>query len=154
MEQAPKANTDTINLFEKKFNILTDKGHNYEIILKSNNLSSIKFESIVKDDLTIYNYSSIFTIEKIKENKYFSMFDTIDEIINEINLLLEKNSPSIIEESEGIILKIPLNTSKIKEITFFINKKTKNNNEKIDELYLIISHLKNQINKELLFKLN
>ena len=82
------------------------------------------------------------------------MFDTIDEIINEINLLLEKNSPSIIEESEGIILKIPLNTSKIKEITFFINKKTKNNNEKIDELYLIISHLKNQINKELLFKLN
>ena len=154
MEQAPKANTDTINLFEKKFNILTDKGHNYEIILKSNNLSSIKFESIVKDDLTIYNYSSIFTIEKIKENKYFLMFDTIDEIINEINLLLEKNSPSIIEESEGIILKIPLNTSKIKEITFFINKKTKNNNEKIDELYLIISHLKNQINKELLFKLN
>jgi hypothetical protein len=82
------------------------------------------------------------------------MFDTIDEIINEINFLLEKNSPSIIEESEGIILKIPLNTSKIKEITFFINKKTKNNNEKIDELYLIISHLKNQINKELLFKLN
>ena len=154
MEQAPKANTETINLFEKKFNILTDKGHNYEIILKSNNLSSIKFESIVKDDLTIYNYSSIFTIEKIKENKYFSMFDTIDEIINEINLLLEKNSPSIIEESEGIILKIPLNTSKIKEITFFINKKTKNNNEKIDELYLIISHLKNQINKELLLKLN
>ena len=63
MEQAPKANTETINLFEKKFNILTDKGHNYEIILKSNNLSSIKFESIVKDDLTIYNYSSIFTIE-------------------------------------------------------------------------------------------
>ena len=39
-------------------------------------------------------------------------------------------------------------------MTFFINKKTKNNNEKIDELYLIISHLKNQINKELLFKLN
>jgi hypothetical protein len=154
MEQASKANTETINLFEKKFNILTDKGHNYEIILKSNNLSSIKFESIVKDDLTIYNYSSIFTIEKIKENKYFLMFDIIDEIINEINLLLEKNSPSIIEESEGIILKIPLNTSKIKEITFFINKKTKNNNEKIDELYLIISHLKNQINKELLLKLN
>ena len=82
------------------------------------------------------------------------MFDIIDEIINEINLLLEKNSPSIIEESERIILKIPLNTSKIKEITFFINKKTKNNNEKIDELYLIISHLKNQINKELLLKLN
>ena len=82
------------------------------------------------------------------------MFDIIDEIINEINLLLEKNSPSIIEESEGIILKIPLNTSKIKEITFFINKKTKNNNEKIDELYLIISYLKNQINKELLLKLN
>ncbi len=119
MEQAPKANTDTINLFEKKFNILTDKGHNYEIILKSNNLSSIKFESIVKDDLTIY-----FTIEKIKENKYFLMFDTIDEIMNEINLLLEKNLPSIIEESEGIILKIPLNFSKIQEITFFINKKT------------------------------
>ncbi len=52
------------------------------------------------------------------------MFDTIDEIMNEINLLLEKNLPSIIEESEGIILKIPLNFSKIQEITFFINKKT------------------------------
>ena len=49
MEQASKANTETINLFEKKFNILTDKGHNYEIILKSNNLSSIKFESIYKE---------------------------------------------------------------------------------------------------------
>ena len=48
MEQAPKANTDTINLFEKKFNILTDKGHNYEIILKSNNLSSINLNQLLK----------------------------------------------------------------------------------------------------------
>ena len=72
------------------------------------------------------------------------MFDTIDEILNEISLLLEKSHPKIIEEKDKIILKISLNTSKIKEVNFTLNKKEKNENEKIAELYSLINNLTNK----------
>ena len=79
------------------------------------------------------------------------MFDTIDEIINELGFLLEKNNGIIIEENDKIILKIFLITSKIKEVNFTLYKINKNENEKIAELYSLINHLdkkyKNEINE-------
>ena len=67
------------------------------------------------------------------------MFDIIDDILNEISLLLDKNTSKIIEEKDKIILKISLNNSKKKEVNFTINKKEKNENEKITELFLLIN---------------
>ena len=130
--------------YEKKFVIETENNSKYDIYLKSNNSSSISLEGNFKNNLKNENYLSVLSIEKIKENKYFLMFDTIDEILNEISLLLEKNNPKIIEEKDKIILKISLNTSKIKEVNFTLNKKEKNENEKIAELYSLINNLTNK----------
>ena len=145
MEISPVTPSSTS--YEKNYLIETeDKQKKYDIYLKSNNSTSIKLEGNFKNNLTNENYSSIISIEKIKENKYFLMFDTIDEILNEFNLLLEKNNGKIIEEKDKIILKISLNTSKIKEAKFTINKKEKKENEKIEELYSLINNLNNKIN--------
>ena len=76
--------------YEKKFVIETENNSKYDIYLKSNDSSSIKLEGNFKNNLTNENYSSVLSIEKIKENKYFLMFDTIDEILTEISFLLEK----------------------------------------------------------------
>jgi len=130
--------------YEKKFVIETENNSKYDIYLKSSNSSSISLEGNFKNNLKNENYLSVLSIEKIKENKYFLMFDTIDEILNEISLLLEKNNPKIIEEKDKIILKISLNTSKIKEVNFTLNKKEKNENEKISELYSLINNLTNK----------
>ena len=82
-------------------------------------------EGYYKNNLVEESYCSAISLEKIKENKYFLMFDTIDEIINELGFLLEKNKGKIIEENNKIILKIILNTSKIKEVNFTIFKTKK-----------------------------
>ena len=137
--------------FEKKYIIQTENNKKYDIYIKSNSSSSIKLEGYYNNNLINENYSSIISLEKIKENKYFLMFDTIDEILNEISFLLEKNNSKIIEENDKIILNITLITSKIKEINFTINKKEKNESEKITELYSLINNIdikyKNEINE-------
>ena len=76
--------------YEKKFVIETENKSKYDIYLKSTNSSSISLEGNFKNNLKNENYLSVLSIEKIKENKYFLMFDTIDEILTEISFLLEK----------------------------------------------------------------
>ena len=114
--------------YEKKFIIQTENDNKYDIFLKSDNSSSLKLEVYSKNNLIQEKYSSSISLEKIKENKYFLMFDTIDEIINELGFLLEKNNGIIIEENDKIILKIFLITSKIKEVNFTLYRINKNEN--------------------------
>ena len=73
------------------------------------------------------------------------MFDSIEEIFNELSNLIDNSKPVIIEETNKFLLSIPLPTTKIKEIIFEINEEEKSDKQKIEELYLIISNLKEQI---------
>ncbi len=81
-------------------------------------------------------------IEEIKENKYFLMFDNLDEIYEEIINLIKNNKNSLIEENNKLIISIPLSTTKIKEIKIVLYKKEKTDKEKIEDLYSIIDNLK------------
>ena len=73
------------------------------------------------------------------------MFDSIEEIFNELSNLIDNSKPIIFEETNSILLSILLPSTKIKEIIFEIKEKEKTDKEKIEELYLIISNLKTQI---------
>ena len=91
----------------------------YEITIY-NNIKYILFKGINKDNNESPNYSSQIDIEKIKKNKYFLMFDNLNEIYDEIINLISNKNPNLIEDLNKLIFSIPISTTKIKEIVFEI----------------------------------
>ena len=146
MDQAPTVTSEKpINSLSKSFNIKSDKEHDFSISISTEISNCLLIKGKYKDNLTFHNYSSMKKIDDIKKNKYFLIFDNIEEIFNELSNLIDSSKPSIIEETNKFLLSIPLPTTKIKEIIFEINEEEKSDKEKIAELYLIISNLKEQI---------
>ena len=66
----------------------------------------------IKNDLFKKSFSNKFPTEKIKENKYFLMFDDLNEIWNELLDRLKNGEINLIENIEKLIISIPLPTSK------------------------------------------
>ena len=146
MDQAPTVTSEKpINSLSKSFNIKSDKEHDFSISISTEISNCLLIKGKYKDNLTFHNYSSMKKIDDIKKNKYFLIFDNIEEIFNELSNLIDSSKPSVIEETNKFLLSIPLPTTKIKEIIFEINEEEKSDKEKIAELYLIISNLKEQI---------
>ena len=56
-------------------------------------------------------------------NKYFLMFDNLDEIYEEMLSLFKNNKIYTIEENNQLIIKISLSNTKIKEMKIILNKK-------------------------------
>ena len=59
---------------------------------------------------------------------------------------LNKNQTKIIEETNQIIINIPVDHIKIKEILFIVYEKIKNDKETINELLSIVSNMNEKIN--------
>ena len=57
-----------------------------------------------------------------KINKFFCGFDNIIQVFNEINNIYTKNKVEITENSDNLILKIPLDLFNFKEIIFELKK--------------------------------
>ena len=125
----------------KTFEIKSNKNNIFEITIY-NNIKYIKLKGIKKDNNDSKNYLYQIDIEKIKINKYFLMFDNLKEIYDEIINLISNKNPNLIEDSNKLIISIPISTTKIKEIIFEMEEKEKTDKEKIQELYSIIKNLK------------
>ena len=138
-------------LESKIFNMKSDKNNLFEIIIsKSTKYIILQAKSL--KEIRPNNYYSNNDIEIIKKNKYFLMFDNLNDIYDEIINLMNNNNPNIKEDSKKLLISIPLTINKIKEIILEINEKEKSDKEKIKELYEMINNLnflyKNEI-KEL-----
>ena len=81
---------------------------------------------------------------EIQKNKYFLQFDTLDEILDELILKSESESPKVSKENESLILKISLSSSKFKDIEFILKPKSKNTEDKFKELYNMVTELKKE----------
>jgi hypothetical protein len=101
---------------------------------------------IIRVDLfkiPMISFENIFTLEQLSEvSKYFRMFDTIEEVYDDLILLFE-NDLEIINYDEYIefITYIPHSS---KNITFIIPNIQKDNGQEIDELFSMIKYLKNE----------
>lgn len=140
-EEQSQINSNTFKIKSNKNNnflITISKNTNY-IILKANN----------EDNIESNIYISQKDIELLKKNKYFLMFDNINEIYDEIINLMNKNISKIIEDGNKLFLIITVYTTKIKEIMLEINEQEKTDKEKIQELYLISKNLKNDYNNQI-----
>ena len=132
---------------ENSFQIQSDKNHSFNIIF-TNLTTSIKITASFEDDILIKLYEKTLSLDELKKNKFFVIYDSIDEIYDELIYNLNKNQSKIIEETNLILLFIPVDNLKIKEITFELSEKIKSDKERIDELISVVSNLNEEI-KEL-----
>ena len=135
-------------LESKIFNMKSDKNNIFEIIISKTNKYIILQARKLKTDISNIYYSKN-DIEIIKKNKFFLMFDNLNEIYDEIINLMNNNNPNLKEDSNKLLISIPLSITKIKEIILEINEKEKSDKEKIKELYEMINNLKLLYNNEI-----
>ena len=130
---------------ENSYKIISDKNHSFNLIFQNLN-SSIQIIASYEDNLLTHYYEKKLIFDELKNNKLLGLCDSIDEIYDELIHNLNKNQTKIIEETNQIIINIPTDHIKIKEILFDVYEKIKNDKETINELLSIISNLKEEIN--------
>lgn len=146
MSTPPSIMANDLNfIFEKE--LISNKNSKYLVILKAEDYSNLIISSKILDNsifpkVFINNY----TTEKIKENKYFIQFDNLKEICDEILERIKNEKISLTENPKSLIISIPLNTTKIKEITFELFENEINKSEKIDKILSLIEAQNKEIN--------
>ena len=119
---------------EKSYIIISDKKHSFSLTFQ-NLISSINISASFQDDIIKHSYKSNYNLDSLKKmNKYFLIYESIDEIYNDLILFLNKNQTKIIEKANIIQISIPIESMKIKEILFELKKSEKNDNEKYQEI--------------------
>ena len=126
----------------KILSLISDINNNYDIeyYLSGN---KIIFEGRTKDIIPQRKYRKIYSVTDIQKNKYFTIFENIKEIYEEINNKINERNKEvkIIEKKNSILLSIPLNTIIIKECCFEIDEIILNVNNKIKDIYTYINTL-------------
>ena len=130
---------------EHSYKIISDKNNSFNLIFQNLN-SSIQIIASYEDNVLTHYYEKNIIFDELKQNKLLALCDSIDEIYDELIHNLNKNQTKIIEETNQIIINIPTDNLKIKEILFVVYEKIKNDKETINELLSIVSNLKQEIN--------
>ena len=135
-----------MNLLFNYFNFIKHKIFNF--IFKNENNRSLFISAIHKEDILSQYYEKIFLLDSLKNIANFSLFNSIKEIYEEIIYLIKKKEKyiKVLENSNEILLKIPLEGLKFKEITFHLDEKKNDEKQNIIDLYLIMKNLINKNN--------
>ena len=117
--------------------------NNNEINLEINIINhKIKFSCFYEKNYFTTNFSNSFTLKEIKKQyPYFGFCNSVEEVFNEIKGNKTKRKIYIRgneNNSDKIILVIPLPSPKIKEIRIELKKEIKDEKEKLKELIYII----------------
>ena len=126
-----KPTQDEIQNKSIEFNVTSDKGNNFKIIFE-NQIDNLLITA--KSDSLKANYKNISSLSQIQEVKLFLTYDSIDECLFEIKEGIEKKENKIIEETNKLILIIPLSNKKYNQIIFTLNQYEKTEKEKIQDL--------------------
>ena len=143
----PNADTDKSMGFKLEIELNSDKNNPFSLILNADNYSYLNIKAIKKNDLFNKSFSNKFAVDKIKENKYFVMFEDLKEICNELSERIKTKEIKLIENANNLIFIISLHTTKIKEITFELNEEQKNDKDKINNLNQLIINLNKEMNE-------
>ena len=147
----PKVDIDKNTVFKLEIELNSDKDNAFSLILSADNYSYLNIKAVQKNDLFNKSFSNKFALEKIKENKYFLMFEDLKEICDELSERIKNREMKLIENANNLLFIISLPTTKIKEITFELNEEQQNDKDKINNLNELIIKLNkgmNEINGE------
>ena len=133
-EKKNEAKSDTEH--QKKFEAIYSDNIKYEIsIYKRGN--NIIIETEIPKNLQFIKYSNKYDIDTLKQtNKFLSLCETIDDIIDSIYENASSFSSTILEKEKDYELKIPVPVKNIKEITFILKENEKQQKDIINDLCL------------------
>jgi len=140
---------ETPDEYKEEFTVSlkSNKNNIFDIIIKKFS-SHILIIALKNNDILKLEFSNKYNLDELYKNKYFTLFDSIDEIYSQFKVDLNKTSLKLIEENDLIKIIIPTENIKIKELTFELPLKIKTDKEKIDMLISEVNDLKKEI-KEL-----
>ena len=143
----PKTDNGKRMAFKLEIKIISDKNNEFSLISSADNYSYLNIKAIQKNDLFNKSFSNKFTVDKVKENKYFLMFEDLKEICDELSERIKTKEMKLIENANNLIFIIYLPSAKRKEIKFELNEDQKNDKDKIKDLNELIIKLNNEMNK-------
>ena len=111
--------------FNLEIELNSDKNNLFSLNLKAETDSYLIMKATQKNDLFHKSFSNKFTMNQIKENKYFTLFDNLKEICDELSARIKTKDLKLIEKENNLIFSISLPVTKIKEITFELNEQQK-----------------------------
>ena len=132
----------------KKFEALYKDNIKYEIskYKKENNLF---IETDIPKDCIKIKYSNRYDIKTLKQNnKFFTLYDSIENIIDAIYDSAVKNSCNIAENYDDYQIKIALSLPNIKGISFILKKIEKPQSEIINELNFNVAFLQKKVENQ------
>ena len=130
-----EAEIDSEKTFEIEIN--TDKNNLYKVLFILDNSIEITANQI--NDIIHKTYSSKYSFEEICENEYFSRFNNLNEIFDE----LKDKRCEIKENKTNIFINIQLPENK--ELIFELKPFYKNNNERFNEMAELILKIKEEM---------
>ena len=142
-----QSETDKKLGFNLEIEIKSDKNNIYSLVLNADTYSYLNIKATQINDLFKKTFLNQFSVDEIKENKYFFMFDDLKEICNEISERIKKKEMKLKENLDGLNFIISLPSTKIKEIKFELKEEEKNDKDKINNLNELILKLKEEINE-------
>ena len=120
----------------KKFEAIYSENIKYEISLYKRG-NNVILETKIPKDLQFIKYSNEYDIDTLKKtNKFLSLCETIDDIIDSIYENASCFSSTIQEKEKDYELKIPVPVKSIKEITFILKENEKQQKDIINDLCL------------------
>ena len=138
-----KAPIPVKNPEQKIFELTSNKGNKFIFTFKNIKSATLFISAVFDDGVVKIFYESEFPLEKIQENKAFSIYDTIDDILLELFPLIDDGKIHLTEEEGNAInIKFDLPFKKFNNIDFLIKEKKKAKDEKINELYEIVYYSK------------
>ena len=143
----PRTDTGKNMAFKLEIELNSDKDNAFSLILNIDNNSYLNIKSIKKNDLFNKLFSNKFAVDKIKENKYFLMFEDLKEICDELSERIKTKEMKLIENVNNLLFIISLPSIKVKEITFELNEEQQNDNDKINDLNELVAKLNKEINE-------
>ena len=135
---------DNSNIIKRKltFNSKSFDNEDYNVTFAISSSKLMINVDIFK--IPIISYQNIYTLEQLSQiSRYFRMFDTIEEVYEDLIILFE-NDLEIINYDEYIELITYFSSSSTKNITFIIPIIQRDTDAKIDELFSMVKDLKNE----------
>ena len=133
--------------FKLEIEINSNKNNPFTLNFNADTYDNLSIQAKQKNDLFHKSFYNNIPITKIKENKYFSLFDDLKEICNELSERIKSNGLKLIENLNNVIIIISLPISKIKEIAFELNEDKINEKENYNDLKNLILKMQEEINE-------
>lgn len=119
-----------------------NKNNIYSEIYKENDTLVFSFKNELgefKDQFTM--------TQLIKINKWFSLFDSINEVLIDIKNLIESNEYEITKENENFNLILKVSKIESKYVIISIKEKKLNKDDLINSLFVSIKEIKNKLDQ-------